>query len=417
MIDIQIIRDDPQKVKLAAKNKNREVDIDRILYLDNQKKALNIKIQTFQEERNKLAASQAPSESKITRGKEIKDELKKLQIELKVIIDEFDNLMLFVPNIPLDDVPVGTNESANKEVKNWGEIPKFDYIPKDHITLGTELDILDMDRGSKISGFRGYFLKNEGATLQMAILFYAYFKFIKKGFVPFITPNIVKPFALFGSGHFPWGSASDVYDLNDNTYLSATAEIPLTAYHSGEVLDEKELPKRYFGFSPCYRKEAGAYGKDTKGLYRVHEFWKIEQVVIGRNDLNEACSIHDDLQNNAEEILQELKLPYRKLLMCTSEIGEPQMKKFDTEVWMPSRKSYGETMSNSIMGDFQARRLNIRYKTKDGTHKFCFTYNNTAIASPRILIAILENYQQKDGSIKIPEILHQYTGFDKITKK
>ena len=249
----------------------------------------------------------------------------------------------------------------------------------------------------------------------MSLMFYVYKKLIGKGFSPFVAPSIVKSFTLFGTGHFPWGSEQAVYKLNEeDQYLSGTAEIPITAYHSDEILNEKDLPKKYVGFSPCYRREAGAYGKDTRGLYRVHEFWKIEQVVIGKNDINQARDIHEELQKNAEEILQDLNLPYRQLLMCTDDMGEPQLKKYDTETWMPSRKDYGETMSNSIMGDFQARRLNIKYRSKEGKTEFCFTYNNTAIASPRILIAILENYQQKDGTIKIPDVLVPFTGFDII---
>ena len=209
-----------------------------------------------------------------------------------------------------------------------------------------------------------------------------------------------------------------MYKLNDDDmYLAGTAEIPIPAYHSGETLQEKDLPKRSVGFSPCFRKEAGAYGKDTKGLYRLHEFWKIEQVILGKNNLDEARKIHEELEQNAEEILQDLKLPYRQLLMCTGDMGEPQLKKYDIETWMPSRNAYGETMSNSIMGEFQSRRLNIRYKTKEGKTEYVYTFNNTAVASPRILIAILENYQQEDGSVKIPEVLQNLAGFSEIKRK
>ncbi|KKQ36697.1 MAG: Serine-tRNA ligase [Candidatus Roizmanbacteria bacterium GW2011_GWA2_37_7] len=418
MLDIQYIRDHAQTVKDAAKHKNRDVDIDTILDLDEQKHSLMLSSQKLREERNKISSTHPPANEDIKRGKIMKEELKKLESDLKKIEKELHDLLLHVPNVPLDEVPIGKDASANKELKKWGTIPTFDFEPKDHITLGKQLDIIDLERGSKISGFRGYFLKNEAAVLHMALLFYAYTKLIKKGFTPFVAPTIVKSFALFGSGHFPWGGEQDVYSLNDDdSYLAGTAEIPLTAYHSGEVLQEHDLPKRYVGFSPCYRREAGAYGKDTKGLYRVHEFWKIEQVVIGKNDLEEARRIHEELQANAEELLQDIKLPYRQMLMCTGEMGEPQLKKYDTETWMPSRNAYGETMSNSIMGDFQARRLNLRYKTKEGKNEYCYTYNNTAVASPRLLIAIFENYQQKDGSIQIPDVLVPLTGFNIIQKK
>ncbi|MFN4212988.1 MAG: serine--tRNA ligase, partial [Microgenomates group bacterium] len=276
------------------------------------------------------------------------------------------------------------------------------------------LDIIDLKRGAKISGFRGYFLKNEAASLHFALLWYVFNKLIKKGYTPIIAPAIVKRFALFGSGQFPWGEA-DVYKLNDDdAYLAGTAEQPVTAYFSDEILNEKDLPKKFVAFSPCFRKEAGAYGKDTKGLYRLHEFWKVEQVIIAENDLAKARVYHEELQRNCEEVLEELELPYRRVILCTGEMGEPQIFKYDTEVWMPSRGAYGETMSNSIMGDFQTRRLNIKYRKKDGKTEFCYSLNNTAVASPRILIAILENYQQKDGSILIPKALQQLVGFEKI---
>jgi seryl-tRNA synthetase len=277
------------------------------------------------------------------------------------------------------------------------------------------LDLIDLERGSKVSGFRGYFLKNAGAMLHMAVLMYVFQKLSKKGYTPIIAPAIVKGFTLFGSGQFPWGE-QEVYKLNDDdAYLAGTAEVPVTAYHSGEILQESELPKKYVAFSPCFRKEAGAYGKDTKGIYRLHEFWKIEQVIISKNDLDEARKIHEELQQNTEEIIEELKIPYRRLLMSTGDMGEPQLLKYDTEIWIPSKNDYGEIASNSIMGDFQARSLKIKYRKKDGTTQYCFTLNDTAIPSPRILIAIMENYQQKDGSILIPKVLQPLMGMEKIS--
>ena len=259
-------------------------------------------------------------------------------------------------------------------------------------------------------------MKNQAAQLQLALLFYVFQKLVKKGYTPLIAPAIVKGFTLFGTGQFPWGE-QEVYKLNDeDAYLAGTAEVPVTAYFSGEILNEADLPKKFVAFSPCFRREAGAYGKDTKGLYRVHEFWKIEQVIIGKNNIEEAKKLHEELQKNCEEILEDLKLPYRVLLMCTGDMGEPQIKKYDTETWMPSKQAYGETMSNSIMGDFQTRRLKIKYRKKDNTTEDCFSLNNTALASPRILIAILENYQQKDGSIVIPEVLQSLIGIKKISK-
>jgi seryl-tRNA synthetase len=316
----------------------------------------------------------------------------------------------------LEEVPVGKDASGNQEIKTWGEIPQFSFTPKSHSELAESLNLIDMERGSKIAGFRGYFLMNELAVLQIAMMQYAFMKLVKKGYTPIIPPAIVKEFTLFGSAHFPWGRTEDVYRLNgdDDAYLAGTAEIPVTAFYSDEVLQEKDLPKKFVAMSPCYRREAGAYGKDTKGILRVHEFWKIEQVIIGRNDIEEARKLHAELQQNTEEIFQDLELPYHVLLMCTGDMGEPQMLKYDTEVWIPSENAYREVASNSIMGDFQARRLKIRYKKPDGETEFCYTLNDTAIASTRPLIAILENNQQEDGSEKIPKVLQPLVGFDTI---
>jgi seryl-tRNA synthetase len=417
MIDIQYIKNNVEKVKKAALNKNRKADIDGILKLDEKRRELIKEAQNLREKRNEISKQNPPTKEIIEEGKKIKESLKNIENNLTTVETELKNLMLYVPNVPLDEVPVGSDETGNIEIKKWGETPKFDFQIKDHIELATSLDLVDFERGNKVSGFRGYFLKNEGAVLHMALLFYVFQKLIKKGYTPVIAPSIIKGFTLFGSGHFPWGSEQDVYKLNeDDMFLSGTAEIPITAMYSGEILNEKDLPKKFVGFSPCFRKEAGTYGKDTKGLYRLHEFWKIEQVILGENNLDKARSIHEELQKNSEEILQDLNLPYRQLLMCTGDMGEPQLKKYDIETYMPSRNGYGETMSNSIMGDFQARRLNIKYKTKEGKTDFVYTFNNTAVASPRILIAIIENYQQEDGSIKIPEVLQSLTGFKEIKR-
>lgn len=416
MLSLDFIRANKSKVIEAAKNKNRQVDIDKILELDDQRRELIQKIQVLREERNKTSHSK-PDQKTIKRGKELKVELKKLEETLTSTLVQLDTLVSFVPNVPLDEVPVGKDASDNVELRKWGVLKKFDFQPKSHIELGESLDLIDLERGVKVSGFRGYFLKNQGAVLHFALLFYVFMKLVKKGYTPIIAPALVKRLTLFGTGQFPWGE-QEAYILNDeDAYLAGTAEQPVTSYFSGEILNEKDLPKKFVAFSPCFRKEAGAYGKDAKGLYRLHEFWKIEQVIIGKNDVEEAKKLHEELQENCQEILQDLKLPYRVLLMCTGDMGEPQIKKYDTETWMPSRNAYGETMSNSIMGDFQTRRLKIKYRKKDGTTEYCFSLNNTALASPRILIAVLENYQQKDGSVKIPEVLQELVGFKEILPK
>ncbi len=409
MLSIDYIRINKEKVAAAAINKNRVVELDKIITLDDERRELIAQIQTLREERNKI--SKEPFTDQIReRGKEIKNQLKTSEELLRKTEIELNKFLSFVPNIPLDEVPVGKDEKSNQQIKTWGNPTEFDFTPLSHIELGNKLDLIDLDRGTKTSGFRGYFIKNQAAQLHLAILFYTFNKLVQKGYVPLIAPAIIKGFTLFGSAHFPWGEP-EVYKLNDDdTFLSGTAEIPITALYANEILNEKDLPKKMVAFSPCFRREIGSYGKDTHGLYRVHEFMKVEQVIISRNDLEQAKNLHEELQKNTEEILQELELPYRVMLLCTGEMGEPQIKKYDTEVWMPSRKSYGEVASNSILGDFQTRRLKIKYRTKNGSTQYCYSLNNTALASPRLLIALLENHQQVDGSIIIPPVLHQYVG-------
>lgn len=418
MISLDALKQNPDGYKQAAKNKNREVNIDRILVLDTEIKSLETQIQELRTERNKLAAlGKTDPEGSRAKGKELKDKLKLIEEKLSTQHSELSTLLSFVPNIPLPEVPVGADDSGNVEIKKSGDVPSFAFPTKDHLALGKELDIIDTERGSKVSGYRGYFLKNQAAVLHTAVLLYVMQKLMSKGFTPIVAPAIVKAFTLFGTAQFPWGE-QEVYKLNDeDAYLAGTAEVPVTSYYANEVIPESELPKKFVAFSPCFRREIGSYGKDTKGVYRVHEFFKIEQVVLCKSDIYEAKRIHEELQQNCEEILQDLELSYRVLLMCTGDMGEPQMKKYDTETWMPSRNAYGETMSNSIMGDFQTRRLNIRYKNAEGKTEFCYSLNNTALASPRILIALLENHQQADGSIKIPQKLQTICGFSEIRKE
>lgn len=413
MLDIKFIRENKEIVAQAALYKNRPVDLDRLLELDDKRRGLIQKIQLLQGEQNQLAR-EGNSESARVQGKKLKEELKTLKAQLDESQQEYDGLMHHVVNVPLPEVPVGKDETENVQTKTWGSIPTFNFSIKDHVQLGEELDLLDMQRGSKISGFRGYFLKNQLAQVQFALLFWVFQKLVGKGYTPIIAPSVVKGFTLFGSAHFPWGRAEDVYYVGDDSYLSGTAEVPVTAYHSGEVLQENDLPKRFVALSPCFRREHGAYGQDTKGILRVHEFWKIEQVILAPADIDLARTLHAELQDNTEEIMQDLELPYEVLLMCTGDMGEPQMLKYDTQVWIPSQNVYREIGSNSIMGDFQARRLNIRYKDASGATKYVYTLNATAVPSTRALIAIMENYQQADGSITIPKVLQPLVGFDTI---
>jgi len=414
MLDINFIRQNLDICKEAAKNKNRQVDWNELLAADSRRRQLIIKIEEQRAKRNKVGKLEAEEDRR--KARVMKDEMRETEDELRVVEGKLNAYLLTVPNIPHESVPIGKDSASNVEVRKWGTVPVFDFPVKDHLQLGKDLDLIDFERGTKVAGFRGYFLKNEGAHLELAVLWYAFQKLSSRGFTPMIAPSLVKDFTLFGNGQFPWGK-EEVYNLEkDNLYLAGTAEVPITSYYADEILKEEELPKKFVAFSPCFRREAGSYGKDTKGLYRLHQFNKVEQVVIAKNNEKESLKILEELLANAEEVLQDLELPYRVISMCTGDMGEPQVKKYDIETWMPARSAYGETMSDSYMGDFQARRLKIRYKTKDGKTVFCHTLNNTAVASPRILVAILENYQQKDGSVKIPKVLQPFVGKEVIKR-
>lgn len=421
MLDIQFIRNNCNLVKQAAANKNVKDVVDDLLLIDDKRRNLIKQTEDIRKQRNELMKGVfgKPNQEIINKGKDLKDQLIAIEPELKEIELQFNKLMLEVPNVPDKDVPVGKDSSGNLEIFKWGEIPQFDFKTKNHIQIGLDLGILDLDRGVKVAGFRGYYLKGDGALLHLAILQYAIKKLIDKGFTPIIPPTILLERPFVNTAHFPWGKV-DVYKTYDDEeqkserFLAGTAEVPLVSYHMDETLTEKDLPKLYAGYSQCFRREIGSYGKDTKGIYRIHEFTKVEQVVICQNDWEESKKWHENLRSYSEEMLQELGLPYRVMLMCTGDMGEPQVKKYDIETWMPGRKEYGETMSCSMMGEFQSRRANIKYQTKDNQTKYVHMLNNTAIASPRILIAVLENLQQDDGSILIPKVLQSYMGKERI---
>lgn len=416
MLDINFIRQNPEKVKIACTQKGVDPKVvDRLLKVDEQRKQLIADIQDLRQKRNQLIQhiSKKPDKKTVEQGKKLKNLLAKLQPDLQAIDQQFKDLMFQIPNIPKKDVPIG---EKGKVIRSWNKKPKFSFKTKNHIELGESLDLLDLKRGSKVAGFRGYFLKNEAVLMHLGLMDYALQKMIKKGFMPMAVPVVDKKEAFFASGHFPWGKkeayflSSSQHNKELSHYLAGTAEVPLVYYHANEIFNEKNLPVKYVGFSPCFRREIGNYGKDTKGIYRTHEFLKIEQVVICKNSDKESEEWLEKLASYSEEMLKELKLPYRVMLMPTGDMGEPQAKKYDIETWMPGRKDWGETMSDSIMGDFQARRANIKYRAKGGETKFVHTLNNTAIATPRILIAIWENYQQKDGSIRVPKVLQKYLG-------
>ena len=424
MLDIKYIRENKEIVKEAAKNKLINVDIDRLLVVDQDIRNLTQEIDKLKNERNKLSSSipnlsDDKKKNTINYVKDLKEKISALEEKLNPLKEEYKNLMYEVPGVPLEEVPIGKTDEDNVEIKRVGEIPKFNFKIKDHVELAEELDLIDIPRGVKISGSRSYFLKNEALLLEMALCRYVVDKLVKKGFTPMGVPVLVKEDAMYGTSYFP-GGREQTYTMNDdNLYLVGTSEVALVSYHSGETFDSPEcLPKMYCGYSNCFRREAGTYGKDTHGLYRVHQFTKIEQVILCEADFDKQYELHNFLLNNAEEIMQELKIPYRVVKVCTGDMGVGQIRKHDIEAWMPSRNKYSETHSCSSFGDFQARRSNIKYKDKDGTTKYCFSLNNTAIASPRILIPLLELNQNEDGSINIPEVLVPYMGgMKKIEKK
>lgn len=414
MLDIQYIRDNAGLVKTSTKNKNlNPAVVDNLLEVDTKRRELIGKVEIIRAERNKLndQLKTGRTDELIAKSKELKLELENIEPELKQVESKFTDLMLQIPNVVLDEVPVGKDETGNVVVREWGTKPKFDFTPKDHVAIAEQNNWLDTDRGSKVAGYRGYYLKNEAALLQVRLMQYALNKFVSKGYSPMITPIVDKRQAFINTGHFPWGEketyklSEDETDAKNDYFLAGTAEIPLVSYYAGETLREKDLPIKMVGFSPCYRREIGSYGKDTKGFYRVHEFWKIEQVVLCKADIAESRDWHEKMLSFTEELLQDFGIPYRVLLMCTGDMGEPQAKKYDIEAWMPGRNAYGEVASDSIMGDFQSRRANIRYQTADGSLKFVHMLNNTALASTRTLIALWENLQQEDGTVKLPKCL------------
>lgn len=447
MLDIKFIRENSDKIKKTVADKNINLDVDRLLYLDAQRRELTTELEGLQAAKNQVSKeipklSAEEKQVKLLEMKEVDARAGELKEKLKGVLVEYEQLMYLVPNIASPETPIGKDESGNvpwsywsptlghvdpKETDKVQQIPtKFDFEPKDHMTLAKNLDLLDTEAGVKSAGFRGYYLKNEAVLMHYGILWHALKKMQEKGFTLMAPPVLGKAFAFYGSGHFPFGKADQYQVLTEEElqkgvtepiYLSGTSEPNLLAYVSDKTFEENDLPIKMCGISSCFRGEVGSYGKDTKGIYRVHEFMKVEQVIICKADIIEGDKWLETLREIAQEILMDLKLPHRVLNICTGDMGAGKYKMYDIETWMPSRGNYGETHSDSNLTDWQARRLNIKYRTNDGKTKYAFTLNNTVIASPRILIAIMENYQQKDGSILVPEILRPYLGKDAILAK
>lgn len=422
MLDIKFIRENKDIVIAGAKKKRLTVDVDKLIALDDKRKELQQQIDLKRGEQNaasdKIAAAKDETERKalIVQMTSVKESLKKVEEEMQEVMKEWRALMVTIPNVPDVSVPEGESDADNQEVRQWGEIPKFDFAPKTHVDLMLENDMADFERGSKVAGFRGYFLKNDGARLVYALERFVEDRFMhKQGFTPMIVPSLVRREPFMGTGYLPQ-SEEDLYKTQDGDYLAGTAEVATMGYYQEEVLDKAQLPIKFFSYSPCFRREAGSHGKDTKGVFRIHEFMKYEQVVLCEASHEESVRLHEEITKNSEELLQELKLPYHVVINCGGDLGLGQVKKYDIEAWMPSEQKYRETHSSSYFHDFQTRRLNIRYRDDAGVLRYVHSLNNTALAMPRILCQIVENYQQADGSIKVPEVLQGYMGKDVIRK-
>ncbi|HEX9804532.1 MAG TPA: serine--tRNA ligase [Candidatus Dojkabacteria bacterium] len=439
MQNIKKILENPEKFKQLVKQKNINLDIDELIKVYEERSQVMQDAENLRRERNQNTEEikkiqGKPPQNLIDKGREIKESITAKENSLKELEERYKKMIYKTPQVVSDDTPIGPDESGNVEIRRWapeggdGADPKKnDFELKDHIELGESLGILDLERGVKTAGFRGYYLKNAGALMHMGLMMYGLKLIKEKGFETFVTPTIVKEEALWGSGHFPFDEENiyvvdslkhtnedDEAEGREKKFLVGTAEPSLLNYHRDEVLDESELPKRYAGYSQCYRSEIGGYGRDTKGIYRIHEFAKIEQVVITKNSYEESEKMHQEMLSYSEELLKSLKLPYRVIQLCTGDMGAGKYKMYDIETWMPSRDSFGETHSASNLGDWQTRRLNLRVKDKDGNKYFPHALNNTVVASPRILIAIWENYQNADGTITVPEVLREYVGIDVI---
>src|SRR3972149_8247661 len=409
MLDIQFIRENSDKVKKGVSDKQFDPKlVDRVLDVDGKRKKLIVEVEELRAKRNKVS-----EEKNIEEGKKIKEELKAKEPQLTKIEEEYNEIINQIPNLPSEKTPIGKSEKDNVEVRKWGEPKKFDFTPKDHLELGKSLGILDFEAGAKVAGSQFYFWYREGAALELALVQYAMELLSKEGFVPVITPDLAKSRYYLGTGYMPKGNEAQTYEIKDEDLgLIATAEVTLAGKHADEIIEGSELPLKYVGYSHCFRQEAGAYGKYSKGLYRVHQFTKGEMFIYCKPE--ESDKYHEFILEMEEKIYQSLGIPYRVLEMCTGDLGAMAARKYDLEAWMPGRGDYGEVTSTSNCTDYQARNLNIRLRRNDGKSEFVHMLNGTAIATSRTPIAILENYQNEDGSVTIPEVLRKWMGKEKM---
>ena len=412
MLDIKFIRENSDIIKSAALKKHLSFNVDELISVDSKRLLILKTVEELRAKQNTASnAIQSANESDRTALIEsmrvVKEELKVKEEELEETMKVWRTLMLSVPNIPDMSVPEGKSDADNVEVKTWGTIPTFSFEPLDHVTLMEAQDMADFERGAKVAGFRGYFLKGDGALLEFAVWQLALKHFLSKGHTPIHVPSLVRKETLIGTGYLP-GGEDDLYKTQDNEYLAGTGEVATMGYYMDEVVNLSKGPLQFLAFSPCFRREAGAHGKDVKGLIRVHEFFKWEQVILCEASHEESVKWHEIINQNTEEFIELLNIPYHTVVNCGGDLGQGQVKKYDVELWVPGENKYREISSASYFHDFQTRRVNIRYKDTEGKLQYAHSLNSTAIPTPRILVSIIENYQQADGTIKVPEALIPY---------
>lgn len=421
MLDIKFIKENKDLIKEGARKKHISFDVDALLAVDDKRLAALAQFETLRTSQNKLSDEIPKTTDQATRAKLIADlgplktQVQEAEENLKTIMKEWQSLMLQVPNIPDMTVPEGEDDADNQEVKVWGEKKIFDFPAKNHIEIMEALDMADFEKGTAVSGFRGYFLKNDGAHLSFAIWQYAKDFWTKRGFDFMIVPSLVRKQTLLGSGYLPQGE-DDLYKTQDEDYLAGTAEVATMSYFADSVIDVT-TPKKMLSFSPCFRREAGAHSKDTKGLIRVHEFYKLEQVVLCEASHATSAALHEEINRNTEEFIESLGIPYHTVVNCGGDLGLGQVKKFDIELWVPGEQTYREISSASYFHDFQTRRLGIKYKDAEGKSRYAHSLNCTAIPTPRILVSLVENYQNAAGDVVIPEVLRPYMGGKEIITK
>jgi seryl-tRNA synthetase len=421
MLDIKFIRENKDLIKDGARKKHIDFDVDRLISVDAERRELLTSIESRKAEQNQVSqgvmGEQDPQKKAdlIENMRLLKESIKTDEEKLAEVMKEWQLLMVSVPNLPDISVPEGLSDADNVEIKTWGEAIARDFETKSHIDIMEQLDMADFKKGTEVSGFRGYFLKNAGAELSLAIWMYARDFWTKKGFTFMIVPSLVRRETLFGTGYLPQGE-EDLYKTQDGDFLAGTGEVSTMAYFADSEVARAELPKKVLAFSPCFRREAGSHGKDVKGLIRVHEFFKMEQVVLCEASHEESVRLHEEINRNTEEFIESLGIPYHTVVNCGGDLGLGQVKKYDIELWVPGEQKYREISSASYFHDFQARRLNIKYRDDEGRSKFVHSLNCTAIPTPRILVSLVENYQQADGTVTVPSVLVPYMGGKSVIK-